>query len=136
MPQQPDLADKPASTEDPDRVEEFTAEIADMSLPGSASGRDRALLLTGGVLMAAAIAVVIVAYVIGHGTTNPLQQRDAIVIALVGLTLGVVGGALFLRYSMGQFLRFWMARLSFDSLTATDRLVEALSKGTDPLERD
>ncbi|MFZ2606577.1 MAG: hypothetical protein WAX05_12190, partial [Candidatus Microthrix parvicella] len=106
----------------------FSAEIADMALPGGAGSRDRALLWVGVALMASAIVVVIVAYVISHSTTNPLQQRDAIVAALIGLTLAVVGAALFVRYSMAQFLRFWMARLSFDSHTATDRLVDAMRK--------
>lgn len=118
----------PGTADGPDRVERFSAEIADMALPGGAGSRDRALLWVGVALMASAIVVVIVAYVISHSTTNPLQQRDAIVAALIGLTLAVVGAALFVRYSMAQFLRFWMARLSFDSHTATDRLVDAMRK--------
>ena len=126
MTESTDLADSPEAVETTDRVGQFRADITDMNLPGSASGRDRTLLIGGAVLMVAAVVVVIVAYVIGHGTTNPLQQRDAIVIALMGLTLAVVGAALFVRYSLAQFLRFWMARLSFDSHTATDRLVDAL----------
>ena len=114
------------TAEGAERVEQFSAEIADMSLPGTASGRDRALLWVGAALMVVAIIVVVVAYVIGHTSTNPLQQRDAIVIALIGLTLAVVGAALFVRYSLAQFMRFWMARLSWDSSTATDRLVDAM----------
>lgn len=112
--------------QNPDRVEQFTAEIADMKLPDAASSRDRTLLRVGVGLMALGVIVGIVAYFIGHGTTNPLQQRDAIVIAVIGLTLAVVGGALFVRYSIAQFLRFWMARLSWEQTAQTDRLVDAL----------
>ena len=128
VPENPVTAENPETGEGINRVEQFSAEIADMALPGGAGSRDRALLWVGVALMASAIVVVIVAYVISHSTTNPLQQRDAIVAALIGLTLAVVGAALFVRYSMAQFLRFWMARLSFDSHTATDRLVDAMRK--------
>lgn len=114
--------------QDPTRVEQFTTEIADMKLPDTASSRDRTYMRVGLALMAVGVVVGIVAYVIGHGTTNPLQQRDAIVIALIGLTLAVVGSALFVRYSMAQFLRFWLARLSWEQQAQTDRVVEAIRR--------
>lgn len=112
--------------QNPDRVEQFTTEIADMRLPGTASARDKTMLRVGIALMVVGVVVGLVGYLIGHGTTNALQQRDAIVIAVIGLTLAVVGSALFLRYSIAQFLRFWMARLAWEQTAATDRMVEAL----------
>jgi len=112
--------------QNPERVEQFTTEIADMKLPDTASSRDKMLLRGGAALMGVGVVLAVVAYFLGHGTTNPLQQRDAIVMALIGLCLAVVGGALFLRYSMAQFLRFWLARLSWEQQAQTDRMVEAL----------
>jgi hypothetical protein len=38
------------------------------------------------------------------------------------VTLSVVGAALFLRYSLTAFLRFWLARQSFDLAVLGDRL--------------
>ncbi len=116
-------SDRPQSD---DRIEQFTSEIADMHLSGSSGGRDRMLLRLGAAAMLIGVIVSIVAYLISHGTTNALQQRDALVIAVIGLTLAVVGAALFLRYSMAQFLRFWMARLSWEQSTSTERLAEVL----------
>ena len=69
--------------ENPQRVDQFTEEIAEMKLPDAASSRERTYLRISVVLMAAGVVAGIVAYVMGHGTTNPLQQRDAIVLALV-----------------------------------------------------
>ncbi|HEX7132216.1 MAG TPA: hypothetical protein VF228_06545 [Iamia sp.] len=114
--------------QDPTRVEQFTAEIADMKLPDTASSRDRTLLRLGVVMMAAGVVIGVVAYFLGHGTTNPLQQRDAMVIAIIGLTVSVVGAAVFLRYSLAQFLRFWLARLSWEQQAQTDRMVEAVRR--------
>jgi hypothetical protein len=112
--------------EHPDRVEQFKTEIAGMKLPDPASGRDRLLLRSGAVLMAAGVILAIVGYSLSHGTTNLLQQNDAQVVAVIGLTLAVVGGALFVRYSMAHFLRFWLARLSWEQQAQTDRLIESL----------
>ena len=114
--------------QDPTRVEQFTAEIGDMKLPDTASSRDRTLLRVGVALMGLGVLVGVVAYLLGHGTTNPLQQRDAIVIALIGLTVAVVGAAVFVRYSIAQFLRFWLARLSWEQQAQTDRMVEAVRR--------
>jgi hypothetical protein len=112
--------------ENPDRVEQFTDEIAEMRLPDSRSSTDR-LLLRGGVgLMVLGIVIAIAAYFIGHGTSNALQQRDAIVIAVIGLAVTLVGAALFVRYSMAQFLRFWLARNAWEQAAQTDRLVDAI----------
>ena len=38
--------------------------------------------------------------------------RFGLNIGLAGLALVVLGAAVFLRYSFGQFLRFWLLRLS------------------------
>jgi hypothetical protein len=35
----------------------------------------------------------------------------------------VAGGALFLRYSLATFLRFWLARLIYEQQAQTDRIV-------------
>src|SRR5580765_9117945 len=103
----------------PDRVEQFKTEIAEMKLPDPASGRDRLFLQAGVVLMGAGIVVTIVAYVLSHGTTNGLQQNDAQVVSVIGLTLAVVGAALVLRSSIAHFLRFWLACLSWEQQALT-----------------
>ena len=105
------------------RVEAFKAEIADMKLRDPASGRDRQLLTLGVVLLIAGIVVTVIAYFMSHGTTNALTQRDAIIVALAGVAVTIAGGALFLRYSLATFLRFWLARLIYEQQVQTDRIV-------------
>ena len=112
--------------ERPERVEQFKAEIADMAVPDPAVARDRLLLRLGAALLVIGPVLAIVAYFVSHGTTSPLQQRDAVVLAIIGLTLTVAGAGLFARYSMAQFLRFWMARLSWEQQAQTDRIVDVV----------
>ena|SRR5437763_3328403 len=117
--------------ETPERVERFKSEIASMKLRDPSTARDRQLLRLGVALMAIGLVVGVYAYSLSHGTEDPLQQRDAIVVALIGVAVAVVGGAVFVRYSMAQFLRFWLARLSYEQQAQTDRVVEALKPPTD-----
>ena len=98
-----------------------------MGLRDPATRRDRTLLRVGAALLAIGPLVTFVAYATSHATTSPLEQNDAQIGALIGLTVTVVGAALFVRYSMAQFLRFWLARLSFEQSTQTDRIVDALT---------
>lgn len=114
--------------EQPGRVEQFRREIAEMGVPDPARGRDRLLLRAGVVLMVVGVAMGVIAYVVSHSTRNPLQQRDAMVAALLGVAIAVSGAAIFLRYSMAQFLRFWLARLSWEQQAQTDRVVDALGE--------
>ena len=60
------------------------------------------------------------------GTDSSLDQGDAIVMGLYAVTLAIIGAAVFVRYSLASFLRFWMARLTFEQSTQTDRVVDAL----------
>jgi hypothetical protein len=73
--------------------------------------------------MVAGLATTVLAYFGSHGTESSLSQRDYLIVAVIGLTLAVVGAALFLRYSIAQFLRFWLARLIYEQQAQTDRIV-------------
>ncbi len=110
------------------RVEAFRREIAELRVRDPATGRDRLLGRVGIGLMAAGLLLALGSYFVSHNTTNPLQQRDAIVAALGGLAGCVVGAALFLRASLAAFLRFWLARLSYEAQIQTDRVIEHLER--------
>jgi len=109
-----------------DRVEELRTEVAQMRLRDPATRRDRALLVVGAVMMVAGIGVAIYGYALSHSTSDQRQQLDALIVALIGLAVSITGAALFVRYSFAQFLRFWLARLTYEQHAQTDRVVEAI----------
>lgn len=111
-------------TEQPARVEQFKQDIAAMQVRDPATGRDRLALRGGFSLMIIGVIVTIAGYLQSHNTTNPLGQRDAIIVALIGVSVTVMGAALFLRGSLTMFLRFWLARLIYEQRAQTDRIVE------------
>ena len=103
-----------------------------MRLRDPAVKRDRALLIVGAVLLGVGVAVAIYGYALSHAATDDQrQQLDGITIGLIGVAVTVVGAALFLRYSLAQFLRFWLARLTYEQQAQTDRVVEAIKPPTD-----
>lgn len=111
-----------------ERVQRFKAEVAEMRVPDPIAGRDRLYLRLGGVGMIAGVVLGIYAYVLSYSATDdPRQQRDAIVLGLIGVAISVVGAALFIRGSLTAFLRFWMARLCYEQQAQTDRITEAIS---------
>ena len=110
-----------------DRAERFKAEVADMKLRDPATGLDRLLGRLGLAGLAGGVAIGVIAYFVSHGTTNPLQQRDAIVLGLLGVTLALVGGALWLKATLAGFLRFWIARICYEQQAQADRIAAAVT---------
>lgn len=105
------------------RAQRFVRELAELKIPDPAATRTMLWLRLGGLLMAAGLVLGALAFPLAHATDNSLAQGDALAIGLGGVTAAVVGAALFLRYSLTGFLRFWLARQSFD----LDRLGERLT---------
>jgi hypothetical protein len=48
--------------------------------------------------------------------------------SFIGIALIIAGAALFVRYSMARFMRFWLIRLTYESRANTDRLVDAIER--------
>lgn len=114
------------------RADRFARELAELKIPDPAAGRGSLWLRIGAGLMVSGPALAVLAYFLAHNTSDPLAQRDAVVLALVGVALSVVGAALFVRYSLTGVLRFWMARQSYD----LDQLGERLLQSRIPLDDD
>lgn len=110
-----------ADNDDP--TERFLVDVAEIKL--KSAGRDALLLKVGAAMMPLGIAIAVVAWFMSHNTVNPLAQRDAVIAALIGVATSVVGIGLFLRYSLAEFLRLWLARLIHQQNVATQVLADA-----------
>lgn len=101
------------------RADRFSRELAELKIPDPSSGRSGLWLRLGTALMVLGPLLGVVAYFLSHNTSDALVQRDAIVLAVIGVSVGISGSAVFLRYSLTSFLRFWMARQSYDRALAS-----------------
>lgn len=111
--------------EEPQRAEQFRNEIAALEIRDPSTARDRLLARAGLVGMAGGVVVTAVAYALSHGTTDPLEQRDALVLAVVGVAVVVASAALYIRAALAGFLRFWLLRDIHERRAQVDRLVES-----------
>jgi len=110
------------------RVAQFKAEVADLRLRDPATGLDRLLLRLGVLGMIGGPVLALAGYFLSHSATGPLQQRDAIVQAILGVAVSVVGAALYVKASLAGFLRFWMARLVYEQQAQAERIATAVNE--------
>jgi len=103
--------DRPVPGGGTSRSDAFRAQVAELRIPAGVPTRDRALARLGMVLAVVGIGLTVVGYLLSHNTDNPLNQNDALVVAVIGVACAVVGSAVFLRFSLSQFLRLWLMRL-------------------------
>ena len=97
-----------------DRRAAFEAEISRIQLKAGRAASEHRFIVAGVVAMVAGIAVAFVSFLV---SLNQADTRDVIslsILAVAGLTISVVGAAVFLRYAIGRFLRFWLLRLLYE----------------------
>ena len=117
--------------EQPDRVEQFKADLANLKVADPSAAKDRLAVRLGLAGMVVGVVLPVVAYAMSHGTTDPLAQRDALVLAVIGVSLAMVGGALYLKGALAGFLRFWLVRDLHERRAQTDRLLAGGDRGSE-----
>ncbi len=110
-----------------DRVEQFRADIADLRITDPSTSRDRLATRLGLAGLALGSALPVAAYSMSRATTDALAQRDALVLALIGVAAAVAGGSLYLKGALASFLRFWLVRDLHERRAQTDRIIEQLA---------
>lgn len=102
------------------RLERFDAALEQIG--HRASGNDRRWSIAGLATMVVGIVVTIVAYILSTNQAALADVVESVVLASIGVSLVVAGAAVFVRYSLTEFLRFWMLRMLFqDSGTDTSK---------------
>jgi hypothetical protein len=115
-----------------DRIEQFRTEIEELRLKGSDGTSERWMLVIGSLLMVAGVVLGILGAVntINAGD-SPADQRAFMASgSFLGIVLVIAGAALFVRYSLGRYLRFWLVRLVYEGRADTDRVVDAIERGS------
>jgi hypothetical protein len=104
---------------------QFKADIGDMKLKTGRTGLESILQVAGVILMIGGIALAFGAYSASlHVEATPgsnvdlLDSNSYTPLAVAGLAISVVGGFMFLRYSLAKFLRLWLLRQIYEQRIA------------------
>jgi len=125
-------ADPAAGAQHSARIDQFRDDMDRMKLKGASAGSERWMLAVGALLAIAGIVLGILGAVntINAGD-SPTDQRAFIASgSLLGIVLVIAGAALFVRFSLGRFLRFWLVRLVYEGRADTDRIVDAIERAS------
>jgi hypothetical protein len=112
-----------------DRIERLKSDAAELNVRKGA-GRDGIWQAVGAVAMAAGVALAFVAYQMSLSKDDQRDIQSLQILAVAMLALAVVGAAVFLRYSMARFLRFWLLRQLYEGQAHVDQVVAAMRADT------
>ncbi len=108
---------------------EFNDEIAGMQIRTPVDADERRWLLAGLGLIGVGVVLIIGGWFGASGTAYEAAQMPYLISGGVfGLAVVVVGAALFVRYSLSRYLRFWLVRSLYEQRVQTDRQVEVLER--------
>jgi hypothetical protein len=108
--------DDPTTTEaEPaDRRQRFEADLAEIKVRTGTNASEGRLVAIGVAMMAIGLVIAIASFVASGGQADTRDVLSSVIMAIVGLSVSVVGAVLFLRYSFARFLRVWMLRLLYE----------------------
>ena len=114
------------------RIEQFKAEIEDLKLRGSSSEGEQRLLVLGVALAVVGLALAIYGgiQVMNSGGSPADQRAFTATGSFIGIALIIAGAALFIRYSLARYMRFWLIRMTYESRANTDRIVDAIERAS------
>ena len=111
-----------------ERVEKFKTDAAELNLKAGNPNREGLFQTIG--LLAAAVGIVIafVAFSASQGMDDGRDIQSQTILAIAGLALTIGGGIVFLRYSLGKFLRLWLLRQMYEGQAHVDQIVESVKR--------
>lgn len=111
------------------RIEQFKTELAEVNVKTPADQGERTYLLVGMGVAVVGLVVILIGWWGASGTAIVAEQIPYLISGgLLGLGLVIIGGALFVRYSLTRYLRFWVIRSVYEQRAQADRQVEVLER--------
>jgi hypothetical protein len=97
-----------------DRRAEFEAQLAEVRVKTGVAETEQRWLTLGLVTAGVGVALGVIAMILAGGKDDTRDILEMVILGIVGMSLTIVGSAVFLRYSFARFLRFWMLRLLYE----------------------
>ena len=111
-----------------ERAEQFKADAAQMNLKSGSASTDTLLQIIGLLLMIGGVVAAVLLAIASKSISDARSIENNIIWAVAMMCLTVLGFAIFLRYSLGKFLRLWLLRQIYENHSHADQLVEAIKQ--------
>ena len=95
------------------RRQKFEADIAEVRVR-TTGGSQQTWIGAGLGLMVAGALIALISFFASGSISDTRDVLSALILAVFGLSLTVVGGALFVHHATARFLRFWMLRFIYE----------------------
>ena len=102
-------------------TDEFTEAVESIRKKKSTHDRERIYEILGFALLVVGALIALIAYIVagsqnsGNLAIDNLEHNEHTILSIFGLALSIVGGFIYLRHSIGRFLRFWLLRQIYES---------------------
>src|SRR3954466_7164409 len=97
------------------RLAQFQEEVARLKLKGGGANPEGNGANAGIGLAIVGVLIVVLAWLSSKGAGSVNARLDSQVAAIIGLLVGIVGVALWLRNSLTSYLRYWLVRLIYEA---------------------
>lgn len=105
------------------RLTEFQREVDQLKVTGGKANPERTWTILSGLAMAVGVILTLVSWILTRGTSSTLEIADYNAMGTFGVTLAVVGTAVFVVMSLRRYFRYWLVRLIYEQRDQTDRLL-------------
>jgi len=114
------------------RLAQFQDEVAKLKVKGGGANTERTGANAGIGLAILGVIIIVICWLSSKGAGGSVNARlDSEVAAAIGLLVGIVGVALWVRNSLTSYLRYWLIRLIYEDKEQTERLIAAIEKLAD-----
>jgi hypothetical protein len=93
---------------------DLSAELTKLRATNNSGRMDRTMSLLGVLLGIVGLGIILLCFIQSRGYSDIRNQMDALILSLFGLSLSIVGSALYIRSSMTRFLRYWLLRMVYE----------------------
>ena len=111
------------------RIDQFRGEVADLDIKTPADSGERNYLVLAIVLLVLGLGLIFAGYWGASGTALLAEQIPYMLSGgFLGVGVMVVGAAMFVRYSLSRYLRYWLIRTIYEDRSQTDKVVDSLGR--------
>tara|TARA_Y100000741_G_scaffold113026_1_gene84810 strand:- start:1338 stop:1670 length:333 start_codon:yes stop_codon:yes gene_type:complete len=102
------------------RLNDFKDAVNSLNVKSGAPDRDKLYQRLGATLMISGILLAFVAYFVagaqnsGDLAVDNIEHNEHIILAICGVSITVVGAAMFIKFGITRFMRFWLIRKIYE----------------------